>query len=263
MNFVSKKLKNQYSNVSELSDRERKLLAENKKLKRKNKRLSTAMLYLVDQIETRLPLFTAQKPPKVLPKKEPDPIPSPAKTRLKRNVSSITWTPEKLDDSQRPQRRRTPLSMQQIFASKNSEKSLTPPERADDRKTAESPLAKKTPLAEKQASLAAKLKPEVPAETIQTPDLAPEEMSLLASPTKERPKDLTKIQPTEVFVKLEQKTVSALEASQSYRAVSIASAPVPDVKTAEDEEDEAEKKLLRQNNMMREAMLRRVNRLRW
>ncbi|MEH6475997.1 MAG: hypothetical protein V7727_09925, partial [Sneathiella sp.] len=103
-----------------------------------------------------------------------------------------------------------------------------------------------------------------------TPNLAPEEVSLLAAPIKDRKMDIIHPHPSEVIGEQDGLKTSAKEASMAYLAVSVAAKPVPksDVITVLDdneiaEADLLEKQVAQQNEMMRAAMLRRVNRLRW
>jgi len=255
MNFAGKKLGDHYKGSTKMSDRERALLAENTKLKKRNKRLSTAMLYLVKQVEVRLPLLgkKKQEEPKV------EPIRSLSPQRLKKNVVGKTWKPEKLDPISSVKKHAAPLTMQQIFAKK-------PTPEIEPEKTEAVPqqeMAVPSTIQEPEAR-ALEISNELDIPPIShTPDLAPEEMTLLASPTKDNTKELTHLMPNELFTKREDKKISSQEASQTYRAVSIASAPVPEIDDLEQAVEEEEQKLVRQNNMMREAMLRRVNRLRW
>ncbi|GEM_PF-2853605 len=267
MNFASKKLSEYYSgSVSPAdrgaSDREKALLAENKKLRQRNKRLSTAMLYLVEQIEVRLPILNSRKNRKQnLPEEKP--IPAPAIKRIKKNIIGKTWKPEKLEDTTSLRKKSTPLSMQQLFADKKHTRPVE--SEAPSMASLASPVTaeKETPPRVEEAQLEEQANGAAP----HTPDLAPDEMSILASPTKDKSRELTQMTPSELFIKQEQKKTSSEEASKTYMAVSIASSPVPKEEVLlddmDDPEDQIEQKLIQQNNMMREAMLRRVNRLRW
>ncbi|MCG8492493.1 MAG: hypothetical protein MI743_12815 [Sneathiellales bacterium] len=257
MNFAGKKLSDHYTGSTKMSKRERALLAENTKLKKRNRRLSTAMLYLVKQVEIRLPLLNRKKPEE----NKIEPVRSLASQRLKKNIVGKTWKPEKLDLNTPAENHTAPLKMQQIFANKKDpEIKQEKPLGISPQKSAEpSPSTIQDPEAR-----ALEISNELDIPPIShTPDLAPEEMTLLASPTKDNAKELTHLMPNELFTKREEQKISSQEASQTYRAVSIASAPVPDIDDLEQAVEEEEQKLVRQNNMMREAMLRRVNRLRW
>ncbi len=264
MNFASKKLSEYYSgSVSSAdrgaSDREKALLAENKKLRQRNKRLSTAMLYLVEQIEVRLPILNNWKNRKqVLPEEKP--IPAPAIRRIKKNVIGKTWKPEKLEDTTSLRRKSTPLSMQQLFADKKHTRPAETEIPSIASLASSMNEEKETSSHIDEAPIDVKTGGAAP----HTPDLAPDEMSILASPTKDKSRELTEMTPSELFVKQEQKKTSSEEASKTYMAVSMASSPVPKEEILlDDREDQIEQKLIQQNNMMREAMLRRVNRLRW
>lgn len=240
-----------------MSDRERALLSENSKLKKRNKRLSNAMLYLVRQVEIRLPLLSKRKQEE----QKPEPIRSLSPQRLKKNVIGKTWKPEKLDPQPPLKKHASPLTMQQIFAKKAiSESTAKQQETVPQEETTD--LTSSTIQEPEARALEISNELDIPPIS-HTPDLAPEEMTLLASPTRDNTKELTHLMPNELFSKREAQKVSSEEASQTYRAVSIASAPVPEIDDLEQAVEEEEQKLVRQNNMMREAMLRRVNRLRW
>ncbi len=261
MNFASKKLTGFYANTTDISAREKALLVENRKLKKKNKRLSTAMLYLVDQIETRLPIWSGKKTEKTArpAAKLVKPVATAPPVAQKKKIVGTTWKPEKIDYtpglSPSEQRRSEPLSMQQIFAGKKKAKEKT--------------VEKVTPEIQNSPSRSPAPKPQIvahpviqPATNELSPDLAPEEVSLLAIPKKDTSKETPLPPSSETLVEREPKKTSAHEASSAYLAVSIASSPVPEAEEVEDSND-IESQVALQNEMMREAMLRRVNRLRW
>ncbi|MEH6402831.1 MAG: hypothetical protein V7750_05615 [Sneathiella sp.] len=243
MNFAGKKLNGFYTDARSDSSREEKLLAENRSLKKKNKRLSTAMIYLVDQIEVRLPLWSP-KPPLLERKKT-----LPAKPKIigeGRKIKNSTLSGERNTDKARSQ----PLSLQQIFA--------------DKRKTSPSKLTPSLPiktLPSEEIPIVVEIT--APAEEIGDGlSLAPEEINLLAAPTKENAKDPELLNSSENMVERVAKKTSLREASLTYMAVSVAASPVPDSSELEEDFPE-ESKISVHNKVMREAMLRRVNRLRW
>jgi len=247
MNFAGKNLKGFYSNAREISSREEELLAENRSLKKKNKRLSTAMVYLVDQIEVRLPLW-APKPPVVEKKKARKPEPKIIGEDRKPKIR----TP--LADRNSKNLRSQPLSLQQIFSDKKKSIAAKTP--------LDLPL---TPPQETELSQATPVIVEIVEPTDETKNglsLAPEEISLLAAPTKENPKDPKILNSSENMVERVAKKTSLKEASLTYMAVSVAASPVPNTKEVEDDSPAASKASV-QNKIMKEAMLRRVNRLRW
>ena len=285
MNFAGKKLNGFYNNTGTVSAREKHLIAENKKLKRKNKRLSSAMLYLVGHIETRLPFWKSKSTPK---KEDQKPLPltleeTPRKKPIqakqkKKKIIGKTWMPENLDEKRietpKSARRNNPLSMHQIFADKKRDrieaasrepevvKFPTPldaiPEPSQIPETVSEPPVL---LAEEMADDDA---------VMLTPALAPDEVSLLAAPTQDKKMDVIHPQPSEIIGEHEDKKMSAKEASMAYLAVSVVAKPVPksNILTVLDkseiaEHDALEKQVAQQNEMMRAAMLRRVNRLRW
>ncbi|OUR75344.1 hypothetical protein A9Q83_18135 [Alphaproteobacteria bacterium 46_93_T64] len=283
MNFAGKKLNGFYKNTAAMSVREKRLLAENRKLKKKNKRLSSAMLYLVGHIETRLPLWNSNTPSKteeekplpLTPQEPPRKKPVQAK---KKKIIGKTWMPEKLEDQinavPRPNRRRNPLSVPQIFAKKEPSRIETENEETEIAdfpiQTADNELPSEViEIPPEPAVLHAEEVVEQTALTL-TPDFAPEEVDILAAPTKDKQMDIIHPHPSEIIGENEDKKTSAKEASMAYLAVSVAAQPVPksNVVTILDDaavkEDEIlEKQVAQQNEMMRAAMLRRVNRLRW
>ncbi len=310
MNFASKKLNGFYKD-SDLTDREKRLIAENSRLKKRNKRLNGAMLFLVNHVEKRLPFFNARvreanaAKEKVAQKVAPNRItPSPKPQKERKQIIGEAWTPENLNRTKQP-RRKDPLSMQQIFAEKKRERE----ESADDTdisnvvfvdqptepKTNDATL-KKAPLyerskAEKEEAETSeatqnnvtKLEQEI-AESVEvvtvtpaakedtdlTPDLAPEEVNILAAPTREKKQDVFHPQPAELLNERKDRKPSAEEASRAYMAVSVASTPVPKTEVLDKQEvsdmdgkDIIADQVARENEVLRAAMLRRVNRLRW
>lgn len=268
MNFAGKKLNGYYSDASDISAREKVLLAENKKLKSKNKRLSTAMLYLVDQIEIRLPFWTSKKskptaPASVAAQPAPTPMPKP----VKRKIVGKAWMPEKIDYTPgvpiATPRRNRPLNIHEIFSKRNQEKA--PALKTDTLKTPQSMKVDPTEKEEleielEQEAIQKKTSPQ-PSNGL-SPDLAPEEVNLLAAPKKDNYREITERLSSEQLIEREEKKTSAKEASLTYLAVSMASSPVPEHKELNDE-NTIEHQVAVQSDIMREAMLRRVNRLRW
>ena len=327
MNFAGNKLNGFYKETNDLSVRERKLIAENKRLKKRNRRLSGAMVYLVGHIEKRLPFFNSKlkdsqksTPPLPIsdpasPKKKQSLPKTPSPKQVSRKIIGQAWTPENLNratpNTPNQSRRKDPLSMQQIFADKKRERD----DRAetdvdisevvfDDKSLAQNTEVQgdKTPLydraqAAKEASTedqteqsdapstSAQNNPPTPetketieiaqlvpddADTDLTPALAPEEVNILAAPTRDKKQDVFQPQPSEVITDREVKKTSAREASLAYMAVSVAAKPVPTTEILTDDDisgmDENEiiaDQVAHQNDVMRAAMLRRVNRLRW
>ncbi len=304
MNFASKKLNGYYKNSEALTTREAKLLAENTRLKKRNKRLSGAMLYLVGHIEKRLPFFNNQTSPAANvklsspPKKESIASkPTPQKTRKK--IIGTTWTPENLNQVPQKPRRKDPLSMQQIFADKKRAKdelrrseidaaevvivdeAVSKPslyERSQAAKedtiapdTEENPTDhnRRNDTIEQEADEVLIATAEPPTEDL-TPNLAPEEMNILAAPTKDKKQDIFYPQPSEILTEREPERTTARDASNAYKAIAVAAKPVPKTEILssadldEIAEDEAiAEQVAQQNEVMRAAMLRRVNRLRW
>lgn len=259
MNFASKKLSGFYANTPDISAREKVLLAENKKLKRKNKRLSTAMLYLVDQIEIKLPLWSGKKTEQTTPA-HPEPklsVPVAPPRPAKKKIVGKAWTPEKIDHipgvASGLANRSQPMSIQQIFSEKKIDRPSTSSVEATEEPKKQPPIV---------ANRSEKIEIASPVSEEHSPVLAPEEVSLLAAPKIDSDTSALKGPSSEQLVKRENKVTSAKEASLTYLAVSIASAPVPEAKDREID-DAIEHQVAVQNDIMREAMLRRANRLRW
>ncbi|MBL4740373.1 MAG: hypothetical protein JKY12_05230 [Sneathiella sp.] len=245
MNFAGKKLNRYYTEAREISAREEKLLAENRSLKKKNKRLSTAMIYLVDQIEVRLPLWVP-KPPVAEKKKTPAPEPKIiGEARKPRSQPPLADPrPNKIQSQ--------PLSLQRIFTDKKKTKASKTPFVSPPTQKAEP--VQVSPVIVEIAE---------PAEVIKNDlSLEPEEIILLAAPTKENAKEPEILNSSENIVERVAKKTSLKEASLTYMAVSVAASPVPNTKELEDD-DPTESKESMHNKIMKEAMLRRVNRLRW
>ncbi|MBL4906198.1 MAG: hypothetical protein JKX94_02000, partial [Sneathiella sp.] len=148
-----------------------------------------------------------------------------------------------------------PLSIQQIFAAKKKDKSSTT-EYVPSEVQQPPPVTDATKTQNLEISDSQTVSSEL------SPDLIPEEISLLATPKKDSSNDAPQSVASQTLVKRDAKKTSAQEASLTYLAVSIASSPVPKVEDV-DENGTIENQVAHKNNMMREAMLRRVNRLRW
>ncbi len=294
MNFASKKLNGYYKNSEALTTRERKLLAENTRLKKRNKRLSGAMLYLVGHIEKRLPFFTSQESP--TPKIELSPAPqkeSAAKKappqKTKKKIIGKTWTPENLNQAPQKSRNKDPLSMQQIFADKKRARDEQRQSKVDATEVdiVDTAVSKPSLYERSQAVKKEIAAPEVEETNIQeveeviiasaepihddvTPHLAPEEMNILAAPTKDKKQDVFHPQPSEMYTERAPEKKTARDASNAYMAISVAAKPVPKAEILSNTDldeiaaDEAiAEQVAQQNEVMRAAMLRRVNRLRW
>ncbi|WP_025897917.1 hypothetical protein [Sneathiella glossodoripedis] len=315
MNFASKKLNGFYKEPENLTDREKRLIAENQRLKKRNKRLSGAMLYLVTHVEKRLPFFNAgikaAKEAKQRLKTTPIENVKPPETEqvrpkkpARKKIVGEAWTPENLNNTTR---RKDPPSMQQILASKKRDREPSEDDTdisnvvfVDPKETLPAQeTTKKTPLYERAQAAREATAPDdtdaveetLPTEeissevsiateetvatssndpTLLTPDLAPEEMNILAAPTRDKAQDIFHPQPSELMEGSDDIKPSAKEASRAYMAVSVAATPVPNINRVEkeevselDEDDLIIDQVARQNEVLRAAMLRRVNRLRW
>jgi len=307
MNFAGRNLKYVNTATGNLSPRERTLLAENKKLKRRNKRLSSAMLFLVDHVEARLPFLNGPSKEKSQTKtpsaevyqpsgrskkptlaervekheeiksattsslEEKTRPPSPQK-EVKQTIVGTAWTPEKLEPSREAPTNPTPtrpLSIQQVFAEKKKSRE----EQVDDGVSIPEIPEAATPPVEASISTESPADESVENAAHHAPELAPEERDILAAPTREKTSGGA-LASSEIIKARKEEKKSAAEASMAYQAVSTVSRPVPeDIKSNSSEDnqemilDEEENPSLTaraaQHNVMREAMLRRVNRLRW
>lgn len=303
MNFASKKLNGYYKNSEALSTREAKLLAENTRLKKRNKRLSGAMLYLVGHIEKRLPFFNNQTSPATKVKLSPPPqkesvAPKAPLQKTKKKIVGKTWAPQNLNQAPQKPRRKDPLSMQQIFADKKRARDELQQSDIDGSEVViVEDAANKPSLYERSQAAKADTTAPVAQETIPhtppneaveleaeeilvataepqtgdlTPDLAPEEMNILAAPTKDKKQDIFHPQPSEMLTERKPEKTTARDAANAYMAISVAAKPVPkaeilsnaDLDEIAADESIAEQ-VAQQNEVMRAAMLRRVNRLRW
>ncbi|WP_169567423.1 hypothetical protein [Sneathiella limimaris] len=296
MNFAGKKLNNYYQDPKKLSSREKKLIAENNRLKKRNKRLSTAMVYLVGQVEKRLPLLAPKSekassaPPPLQntsPSAKPQKNQPPKKAPQKQKIVGEAWEPEKLTSTKtgKPtERKRKPLSeilesttykvdISEVNFKPEPEKRIPLYERVqheyeaeqeDETPVTETVETTNTPDVIEDAPLVAE-------DMEHTPELDSKEMNLLASPTWDKKQDVFHPQPSELVTERSSKKTSAQEAADAYRAVAVSSQPVPDAKIsdggtiedAETEEKALADQLAQQQDVLREAMLRRVNRLRW
>ena len=310
MNFAGRKLKYKDDIAEDLTPREKRLLAENQKLKKKNKRLSSAMLFLVDHIEAKLPFLnrtTTTTPPvatkepvkkeaKVTPlspkkvplaerveKAQPKPIQkAPPPPPKKPKIVGKAWQPERLDEPAQPVKMKKPtrpLSMHQIFEEKKKEReeSLAAKEALEPQETVQSTETAEDLKPATQTSTAPETKEIIASTEVEaishTPELAPDEMNILAAPRDQ--KSERSLASSEFLPERKEKKTSAEEASLAYLAVSSVSKPVPELTRLNDEDSDdlvidhdeqnniAVAQAAQQNTMMREAMLRRVNRLRW
>ncbi|MBE7635350.1 hypothetical protein GUA87_00715 [Sneathiella sp. P13V-1] len=310
MNFAGRKLKYKDDIAEDLTPREKRLLAENQKLKKKNKRLSSAMLFLVDHIEAKLPFLNRATPaPTTVAVKEPaikeakvTPLP-PKKVPLAERVEKAqpkqfkkvpppppkkpkivgkAWQPERLDEPAQPVKMKKPtrpLSMHQIFEEKKKEReeSVAAKEAIKPQETVQPTEISEDLKPATQTSTAPETKEVIASTEVEvvshTPELEPDEMDILAAPRDK--KSERSLASSEYLPERKEKKTSAEEASLAYLAVSSVSKPVPELTRLSDEDSDdliidhdeqnniAVAQAAQQNSMIREAMLRRVNRLRW
>jgi hypothetical protein len=285
MNFASKKLKKNVATSGNLTAREKRLLVENRKLKKKNKRLSFAMVTLVDNIETRLPLWNKAtavyrrskeiQASRLVKKK--DALAKKATPPPPKKVIGTAWQPEKLEIIDRTVNSATksigPISMQKLFADKKKDRDDADIPQLNE--VVPFPVSEPVPAPEvvelvEPARIIVADEPVdvvIEAPTI-TPALIAEEMDILAAPTRDKLEEGRGI-PPELLTETEEQKTSAKDASLAYLAVSVASKPVPKTEQTDEalvidhNDDKGNLRHSQENDLMRAAMLRRVNRLRW
>ncbi|USG61822.1 hypothetical protein NBZ79_02395 [Sneathiella marina] len=219
-----------YGHTDISSVRERELLAENNLLRDKNRRLSDAILTLVDHIETKLPSLEAPK-------------------------SVADEKPNKTERTFKDQR---PFQEEPKYKKHK-------PKKVEILETFQEPIEFAEPAPEMQFSkrkkCSSKAEASKPSDYKVSPDLAPEEIDLLKSPTQERFRGSKLKRETVDVVDLEPGRDEATEHSDFYKAGSVYSSDVPNFDFSDDEpviDIEFKRK-----ETLRAAMRRRVNRLRW
>jgi len=219
-----------YGHTDVSSVRERELLTEINVLRDKNRRLSDAILTLVDHIETKLPSLEAPR--------------SAAEEK-----SSKT---ERTFEEQKPFQRRSKYREQG-------------PKKVEIFETFREPIEFAEPAPEMQFSdnkkCSSKSKASKPSDYKVSPDLAPEEIDLLKSPTQERFRGSNLRRETVDVIDLEPEQDEAAEPSDFYKAGSVYSSDMPNFNFT-DEEPIVDIEFKRKETL-RAAMRRRVNRLRW
>lgn len=219
-----------YGHTDVSSVRERELLAENNLLRDKNRRLSDAILTLVDHIETKLPSLEAPR----------------SAAKKKSNKTERTFEEQK-PFSKRPKYRGQRSKKVEIF------------------ETYQEPIEFAEPAPEMQFSdnkkCSSKSKASKTSDYKVSPDLAPDEIDLLKSPTQKRFRGSNLRRETVDIVDLELEQDEAEEPSDFYKAGSVYSSDMPNFDFTDGEpviDIEFKRK-----ETLRAAMRRRVNRLRW
>ncbi|MEH6524584.1 MAG: hypothetical protein V7723_00815 [Sneathiella sp.] len=205
-------------------------MAENNLLRDKNRRLSDAILTLVDHIETKLPSLEAPR----------------SAAREKPNKSEHTF------EKQKP------------FSRKPKHKEHKP-KTVEILETFQEPIEFAEPAPEMQFSnnqkCASKSEASKSSEYKVSPELAPEEIDLLKSPTQDRFRSSGFDRETVDVIDLEPGQGAATEHPDFYKAGNVYSSDIPNFDFTEEEpiiDIEFKRK-----ETLRAAMRRRVNRLRW
>lgn len=219
-----------YGHTDTRSVREKELLTENNMLRTKNKRLSDAILTLVDHIETKLPYLEGP-------------------TNGKQEQSTL----------------RDEASIEQGRAKKTSSFKKSRPQKVEILETFEEPIEFAEPAPEmrfgNRQKCESKSTNKHTSDYNVSPDLAPEEIDLLKSPTRDRFRGSTRARATVDVVDLEPGRKEAKESQDFYRAGSVYSSDIPTF-DFQDEEPVIDIEFKRRETL-RAAMRRRVNRLRW
>ena len=229
-----------YSHTEIMSVREQQLLAENKHLREKNRRLSAATLMLLDRIETNLLLLENQTPifePSTKAAREPRAKKTTFRERPPRREYTAPPKMEVYETYPEPIEFAEPAP-EMRFGPKSASKSQS--------------STKEGPALEEKGKLN---------EFVISPDLEPEEIDLLKSPTREKSKRKPVRRETVDVVDLHAKRKPARDAAEVFVAGEASPSEIPEFEFPEDEpviDIEFERK-----ETLRAAMRRRVNRLRW
>ncbi|MZR29300.1 hypothetical protein [Sneathiella litorea] len=228
-----------FSQADIVSARERALLAENRQLRDRNTRLKDAMLTLVERIETQLP-------------------------SLKENAAAF----EQSYSSNSRQNKAT----EQAYRERSRRYRYPKPPKMEVYETFEEPIEFGDPAPEMRFGKKAPPRPEKPTATstsgsepysadfVISPELAPEEIDILKSPTRNRPH---RQRETVDVVDLHPASYGGTETERAehYEAGASSQSEIPAFEFPE-EEDVIDIDFERRETL-RAAMRRRVNRLRW
>jgi hypothetical protein len=226
-----------YGHADPASNRERELMAENNLLREKNKRLSDAILTLVDHIENKLPQLEQPKSNGFSGKhqKQEDTREHEAQRR-----KSDTETPRK------PSKPKV-----EIFESYEEPIEFAEP----------APQMRFGRKAKGDTQTFSQEQQHSTPEYVVSPDLEPEEIDLLKSPTRMQPKSSKMKREKVDVVDLQPKKQDAPGNSEFYEASTVYSSEIPSFKF--NEEEPVVDIDMKRRETLRAAMRRRVNRLRW
>ncbi|MEX0583330.1 MAG: hypothetical protein WD185_06640 [Sneathiella sp.] len=230
-----------FSQADLVSARERALLAENRQLRNRNKRLKDAMLTLVERVETQLPYLE-------------DRIPLFEQPRS----TGREWQQAREKDSYRKH---------------SHHQEYSPPPKMEIYETYHEPIefgepapamrfdAENTRRSENRATKSLRKSKAASSDFRISPELAPEEIDILKSPTRDRPQQKPCQRKTVDVVDLHPSIHPGQETTERYEAGAAGSFDIPDFEFPEEEpvlDIDFERK-----ETLRAAMRRRVNRLRW
>ncbi len=214
-------------------------MAENNLLREKNKRLSDAILTLVDHIETKFPSLenhssgpTSQTDTEA----EQEPVKPNGTNGKKVNGGSERSKVEVFETFEEPIEFAEPAPQMRFDRSNRFSSGHNASSSKRGRET------------EKQ-------------EYFVSPDLAPDEIDLLKSPTKERSEALRRQRETVEVVDLKPKSGSDTQSTPVYEESTVKPSNIPNFDFKDDEPVEDIE--LKRRETLRAAMRRRVNRLRW
>ncbi len=221
------------------SEREQELLAENNLLREKNKRLSDAILTLVDHIETKFPSLENHSSPTAEPIKDTEDHKSTkpnGSNGTKLNGNSGRPKVEVFETFEEPIEFADPAPQMRFDRSSRFSSGHNAPSGRQEREKSKE-------------------------EYFVSPDLAPEEIDLLKSPTKERSEALRRQRETVEVVDLKPKQGADTDNAPVYEEAAVKPTNIPNFTFKDDEP--AEDIELKRRETLRAAMRRRVNRLRW
>ena len=228
-----------FSQTDIVSARERALLAENRQLRERNTRLKNAMLTLVERVETQLPYLKENT------------------STFERSKSAKSHQEKTTEQAFRERYQRYRSSSPKMEVYETFEEPIEFGEPAPEMR-----FGAKTSHRQKRPEPASSQKNTDPSsEYFISPELAPEEIDILKSPTRDRPRAKPVKRETVDVVDLHPAKENEAEAAEWYEAGAASQSDIPAFEFPE-EEDVIDIDFERRETL-RAAMRRRVNRLRW
>lgn len=229
-----------FSQTDIVSARERALVAENRQLRERNERLKNAMLTLVERVEMQLPY-------------------------LKENTATFEQSKATNSNQQK--------SGEHAYRERSRRYRYSPPPKMEIYETFEEPIEfgepapqmrfrSNTTSRQEKPTARAPYKTESPsADYFISPELAPEEIDILKSPTRKRPRKRPAQRETVDVVDLHPAIETGADKNEWYESGAASPSEIPAFEFPEEEEiidiD------FERRETLRAAMRRRVNRLRW